>query len=305
MGHELYRMIRDGALESWTVPMRMVAWAIADDAKDPSQGSPRDGGGPWSAIPVKGSWSADGEWQDGLTERTGLAERTIRRALALLGEAGYEMREQVAADSSGRAVFAFKGHAVRFRVPVLKPRQSPPDQGDLTTQSPPDQGDLTTRARQPKPTRSGRKAHPVRPQSPPSERGPISPGPPRVSPPPELQVVNSNLEGDRDRQGDDDSETPIPGLRTILDGLPGLDGDDALKAFIAARLTATTDDPAAWLLAKISEGPRAVGQFIGHSRRRLAQDRDRRQAEAEADAELRRQSDGLSQWMREHPEGTP
>ena len=41
MGHELYRMIRDGAPPDWSPLMRLVAMVIADDARpDPSQGAP-------------------------------------------------------------------------------------------------------------------------------------------------------------------------------------------------------------------------------------------------------------------------
>jgi hypothetical protein len=173
MGHELYRMIRDGAPPGWTVPMRLVAAMIADDARDPGQSTAKDGGRPWSAIPVRGSW-ADGEWRDGLTERTGMSEHTVRRALAALGRAGYEMREQVAADSRGRPVFACKGHTLNFRVPPLKPRQSPPDMADLTAQSPPDMADLTAS----KASQIGRKGEPNLSQSPADLAGPISPVPP-------------------------------------------------------------------------------------------------------------------------------
>jgi hypothetical protein len=111
---------------------------------------------------------------------------------------------------------------------------------------------------------------------------------------------------------DDDDDNPQtshkPGPRTILDGLPGLDGDDALKTFIIAKLTAApgVDDPADWLLDEIiGKGEHRVARFIAVSRQRLDQDRARRQADAEADAEYRRQSDGLMQFEREHPEATP
>ena len=57
MGHELYRMIRDGAPPCWTPAMRFVAGVIADDALDPSQGPPGDGGLPRSAIPIRGGHS--------------------------------------------------------------------------------------------------------------------------------------------------------------------------------------------------------------------------------------------------------
>ena len=61
MGYELYRMIRDGAPESWTPPMRLVAGVIADDARDPSQGMPGDGGWPVSVIRVRGGLNGRGD----------------------------------------------------------------------------------------------------------------------------------------------------------------------------------------------------------------------------------------------------
>jgi hypothetical protein len=125
MGHELYRMIRDGAPATWTALMRLVAMAIADDARDPSQGGPEDGGWPWSALPVAGRYDRDGEWRDGLTERTGATADGVSHALTRLARSGYEMREQIGTDSRGRPVFAAKGHATRFRVPLLPPRPEP------------------------------------------------------------------------------------------------------------------------------------------------------------------------------------
>ena len=134
MGHELYRMIRDGAPAGWTAVMRLVAGVIADDARDPSQGPPGDDGWPRSAIPVRGS-HRKGEWRDGLTERTGMSERAISRALTDLARAGYEMREQVDTDKRGRPVFAYPGRALRFRVPLLAPRPCPPDPATISPPS--------------------------------------------------------------------------------------------------------------------------------------------------------------------------
>jgi hypothetical protein len=127
MGHELYRMIRDGAPASWTPNMRLLAAVIADDALDPSQHPPADGGRPRSAIRVRGGQSrSDGTWYDGITERTGMTERVISRTLTELARAGYEMREQIGTDRRGRPVFAYPGRTPRFRVPPLIPRGSPP-----------------------------------------------------------------------------------------------------------------------------------------------------------------------------------
>lgn len=140
MGHELRRMIRDGAPHKWTGAMVHVAKEIADDARDPSRGLPEDGGLPWSRIPIKGHFDRQGRWRDGLTERCGMSERAISRALTDLADAGYEMREQIGTDKNGKPVFAAKGHAMRFRVPALPPRPvpvSPPSTAAFDSQSPP------------------------------------------------------------------------------------------------------------------------------------------------------------------------
>src|SRR5262249_27759575 len=81
MGSELRGMIRDGAPATWTAPMIHVAGEIADDARDPSQGVPGDGGWPWSKLPVEGHFNRHGKWRDGLTERCGMSARAISRAL--------------------------------------------------------------------------------------------------------------------------------------------------------------------------------------------------------------------------------
>lgn len=125
MGHELYRMIMDGAPAEWTDAMRVVALAIADDARDPSQGMPEGGGWPWSRLPLHGYHDRDGRWHDGLAEKTGKTERSISRALTDLARGGYEMREEIGKLPDGRPLFTAPGRAMRFRVPILPPRRSP------------------------------------------------------------------------------------------------------------------------------------------------------------------------------------
>jgi hypothetical protein len=144
MGHELRRMIRDGAPATWTPLMRLVAAEIADDARDPSQRDQGEGSWPWSVLPIEGHQDSRGRWRDGLTERTGATADGISHALTKLARAGYEMREPIARDKRGRPVFATKGHAMRFRVPPLEPRpepqssiESPTFDGDGRTGEPP------------------------------------------------------------------------------------------------------------------------------------------------------------------------
>jgi hypothetical protein len=220
MGHELYRMIRDGHPPGWTGAMVHVAQAIADDARDPGQGPPEDGGWPWSAVPVRGHWNSSGRWRDGLTERTGLSERTISRALADLAEAGYEMREAIGTGKDGRSVFAAKGHALRFRVPRLPPRpvpERPPGTAGAGAQSPPDSGGYESRRREspegqsppdstPKPAKSASK--------PAILASPSPQGHPNSPPSAKSSAVNGPLEGsqgareqDQDYSGDDGKGT--------------------------------------------------------------------------------------------------
>jgi hypothetical protein len=138
----LRRMIRDGAPPEWSPLMRLVASEIADDAHDPEDGDPPlpDGTWPWSAMPIEREFRK-GKWVDGLAERTGMSPRAISRTLADLAEAGYEMRKPITdrngcpvRDKRGRLVFAAKGHALRFQVPILPPReavQSSPDSATI------------------------------------------------------------------------------------------------------------------------------------------------------------------------------
>lgn len=140
MGYMLRRMIRDGAPPGWSPLMRLVASEIADDARDPGEeGIAREGEWPWSAIPIEGEHRR-GEWRDGLAERTGMSARAISRTLADLAEAGYEMRKPIngrngrpVTDKRGRLVFAAKGHALRFQVPPLLPREAPQSSPDSAT----------------------------------------------------------------------------------------------------------------------------------------------------------------------------
>jgi len=274
MGTELYRMIRDGAPPSWTPLMRLVAGAIADDAEDPRQREKRlqrgqrnpgdDDGWPWSVIPVRGR-HRNGRWHDGLTERTGMSQRAIRRVLAELSAADYEMREQIDTDKRGRPVFAYPGRATRFRVPPLKPRDPPPDSAttapgrrpDSATIRRPDTATIPTPGRRPdsatttatgrrpdsaitakagKVAEFGSEGGQIRPARRPNSATQSPQGlTHRSNPSPHPQVVNGSLEGVRDGQGDDDSETrsaPKPGPQRGSCGVCGGTryrvGDDGL-----------------------------------------------------------------------------
>jgi hypothetical protein len=197
MGSDLYRMIRDGAPPDWTPAMRLVAMVIADDARDPSQGPPEDGGWPWSVIRVSG-YERDGVWHDGITERSGMSRRAISRALTALARAGYEMREQAGTDREGRPMFAYSGRrALRFRVLPLKPRDGSPSTATLSSPStaPPRASTPSTATRE----RLAKDGDPAREDA---KSGlarlarygdPITPVPPDTH----HQVVNGPLEGPR------------------------------------------------------------------------------------------------------------
>jgi hypothetical protein len=205
MGHELYRMIRDGAPATWTGPMVHVAQAIADDARDPSQGGPEDDGWPWSAIPMRGCWRG-GEWRDGITERTGMSERAVRRALEDLGKASYEMRERIGTDGRGRPVFAYRGHALRFRVPLLAPRKPPERRpGTATIAGVRSPGTAIGRQGERRPDPVERWPDPATKVA--KDGHPISPGPPIVPPAPNRSAVNRSVEG----SGDGEIKTDFSG----------------------------------------------------------------------------------------------
>jgi len=144
MGHDLYRMIRDGAPPEWTSDMRVLALMIADDARDSGQGPAGDDGPPWSAIPVSGGYDHAGKWHDGLTERTGLRKHAISRALTDLARAGYEMREALGCGKDGRVVFTAPGRGMRFRVPLITPRDTPERSPDMSTDTPERSPDTST-----------------------------------------------------------------------------------------------------------------------------------------------------------------
>ena len=137
MGHDLRRMIRDGAPSSWTSLMHDVAKEIADAAFDPGQNS-QPGRVTPSPIHVEGFRDCNGVWRDGLVEICGATPRAISDALTELGRAGYEMRRPITdrfgrpvQDKRGRVVYAAKGHALRFCVPPLARRSEPQSSPDV------------------------------------------------------------------------------------------------------------------------------------------------------------------------------
>ncbi len=251
MGHELYRMIRDGAPPGWTPDMRMVAMVIADDALDPSQHPPGDGGWPRSAIRVRGGHSrGGGKWYDGLTDRTGMSERAISRALTALARAGYEMREPIGTDRRGRPVFAYPGRTPRFRVPPLTPRGSPPSTATSEARQVRRPSEARRVRRPRKVAKNGDHGSPPDLASKVARSGELQTRLPNPSYPtaPHGPVVNSSLEGGRAATDDDDfalSTTSDPREMLARLGLTADQTEPILK--LIARYTA---DPAGYLRSK-------------------------------------------------------
>jgi hypothetical protein len=214
MGYELYRMILDGHPPEWLPQMLLVALTVADDARDPSQAGP-DGWG-WSAIRMHGEWRVNGdgedEWHDGLTERTGMSERAVSRALTMLGRAGFEMRVAVRTGEDGRVFFTVPGRGLRFRVPGLPPRPAPihpPRTSGESPERPPDRpaGHPTDSAIHPPPVALSPDACG---DSPAAYVVPSSSGPPNSPLTAKSSAVNSPVEGsqgaleqDQDFSGDE------------------------------------------------------------------------------------------------------
>jgi len=115
MGYPLYREIRDRAPAQWTAGERLVALMIADHADDNTRKATR--------LPLAGyRRERDGRWVDGLTDRTGLGAAGVSKALQRLAARGFEFRIPISVGKDGRPVFAAKGHALDFTVPVIPQR---------------------------------------------------------------------------------------------------------------------------------------------------------------------------------------
>ena len=102
MGHDLYRMLRMGMPADWTPGERLVALIIADACYDRSQ---------TGRISI-----------EQLCEETGYTRNNVSSILLKLSRHGYEMRVEKGTGNDGRPVFATRGHATDFQVPILPPR---------------------------------------------------------------------------------------------------------------------------------------------------------------------------------------
>lgn len=105
VGHDLYRMLRAGMPPEWSPGERLVALIIADACNDRTYEG---------YIPL-----------EQLCAETGYTPSALSDVLRRLGRRGYEMRIPRRTGTDGRPVYATKGHATGYRVPILKPRPAP------------------------------------------------------------------------------------------------------------------------------------------------------------------------------------
>ena len=109
MGYLLYRMLRAGMPRDWTASERVVALIIADDCNDQT----------------RTGWITNAQ----LCEESGLAPQSLSKVLKRLASRGYEMRVAHGRGKDGRPVYATRGHATDYTVPMLSPRPESPCDG--------------------------------------------------------------------------------------------------------------------------------------------------------------------------------
>lgn len=106
MGYELYRHVLDHAPAELDPTARAVLAVIADDAHERTR---------ISRIPM-----------DLLMHRSGVTTRdALKKAFQRLARAGYEIRIPVGTDTLGRPIYAARGRATQYRIPVFPERDVP------------------------------------------------------------------------------------------------------------------------------------------------------------------------------------
>lgn len=106
MGYELYRHVLDHAPAELDPTARAVLAVIADDAHERTR---------ISRIPM-----------DLLMHRSGVTTRdALKKVLQRLARAGYEIRIPVGTDTLGRPIYAARGRATQYRIPVFPERDVP------------------------------------------------------------------------------------------------------------------------------------------------------------------------------------
>ncbi|WP_026454836.1 helix-turn-helix domain-containing protein [Saccharomonospora iraqiensis] len=111
MGIRLYVEVLDHAPAELTSNERLLLLVIAEKANDDTRRA---------VFPNP----------DRLLHRLGMSEDGLRKVCQKLAARGYEARIPVGTNKAGRPVYAYKGHAVDYRVPVFPRREVPPERRD-------------------------------------------------------------------------------------------------------------------------------------------------------------------------------
>ena len=105
MGYELYRHVLNHAPAELDPTARAVLAVIADDANERTR---------ISRIPI-----------DLLMHRSGVTRDALKKVFRRLARAGYEIRIPVGTDALGRPIYAMRGRATQYRIPVFPERDVP------------------------------------------------------------------------------------------------------------------------------------------------------------------------------------
>src|SRR5690554_1337856 len=105
MGYELYRHVLNHAPAELDPTARAVLAVIADDANERTR---------ISRIPM-----------DLLMHRSGVGRDALKKVFQRLARAGYEIRIPVGTDTLGRPIYAMRGRATQYRIPVFPERDVP------------------------------------------------------------------------------------------------------------------------------------------------------------------------------------
>jgi len=105
MGYELYRHVLNHAPAELDPTARAVLAVIADDANERTR---------ISRIPM-----------DLLMHRSGVGRDALKKVFRRLARAGYEIRIPVGTDALGRPIYAMRGRATQYRIPVFPERDVP------------------------------------------------------------------------------------------------------------------------------------------------------------------------------------
>lgn len=114
MGIKLYVEVLDHAPAELTSNERLLLLVLAEKANDQTR---------------KAVWPNP----DRLLHRLGMSEDGLRKVCQKLAARGYEVRIPVGTNKAGSPVYAYKGRAVDYRVPVFPRRELPPERRDNST----------------------------------------------------------------------------------------------------------------------------------------------------------------------------